>query len=409
MTCRMASLLWLPALALGLLLSTAPALAGIVSVDAVPSRIAISATAPSTVTVVWRVVRIPGTVVPNPGVVSSPSGQFLLNGAVVGTVNRTLSRSLPGATIANEGATFSETFTVPRALAFRAVKSGAALVLRRTFTDNTGAVAPFPASLSGDLILNPSGPGSESFTVSRLSLTFDDDSRVRVLPKGSRLRARAELNTTGSGLIIAQWEIAPATTTAGAPVFRPLSLVRQNIAGGRRVVITSPPLPTRFEGSNIVRLSITEPGTVFDAPELQYYVTPESPLPEGQQPRLLLTTSPGPGTPLTQTTRFAWQAIPGATAYKLEFFRGGSGPAEPADQETVVSNAPLGPAPTGQPEAPAAPLTGIVVPAAVTETRLKDFTLAHLPSDRRYRWLVKAIGENGVTIGVSALADIYKP
>ncbi|WP_299392087.1 hypothetical protein [Pelagibius sp.] len=232
---------------------------------------------------------------------------------------------------------------------------------------------------------------------------------MRVLAKGSRLRAIAEINTTGSGLIVGQWEIAPATTTSGAPVFRPLALVRQNVAGGRRVFITSPPLPTRFEGTNLVRLNITDPATVFDEPELQYYVTPESPLPERQEPRLLLMTSPSPGIPLTLTTRFAWQAVPGAKAYKLEFFPALPVRDEPPSQDEVVASLPLDPGPDPQPAPAAGPLTGIVLPGAVTETRLKDFTLAHLPAQRRYRWIVTAIGEDGAVLGASAMREIYKP
>ncbi|MEQ8357658.1 MAG: hypothetical protein RH942_19135 [Kiloniellaceae bacterium] len=384
-----------------------PAMAGIVSVDTTQSRIAISATAPSTITVTWLVVRNPGTVNPNPGTVSSPNGRLLVNGATVGTISRILSRSVPGLTPANESLVFTETITIPRAAAFRAIKSGVPVVYRRSFTD-TG-VPPGPASGTGSVDLNPSGPGSEPFSVSRLDLQFDDRTRVKVLPKGSRLRAIAELNTTGSGLISGQWEIAEASTTAGTPVFRPLALVRQGVAGGRRTTIVSPPLPTRFEGNTFVRLRLTDPDPFFDEPELQYYVTPKSPLPEKQEPLLMLVTAPSPGTPLTLTTRFAWQAVPGTYLYKLEFFGAPSGPAEIVANDETVSSVPLDPVPdTGSVQGRQA-LTGIVAPGAVTEVRLKDYSLAHLPPDRRYLWTVKAIDQDGTLLGVSPPREIYKP
>lgn len=390
-----------------ILLAAQAALAGIVSVDTVPAQIPISATAPSTVTVTWRVVRNPGTTTPNQGTVSSPSGTFLLNGVPVGTVGRTLSRTASGTTPTFETLIFTEVVMVPQAIAFRAVKTGVPIVYQRTFTDNS--VSPPPASLSGSVNLPPSGPGSEAFSVSRLALTFDDQTRVKVLPKGGRLRAIAELNTTGSGLITGQWDIATAVTTAGTPVFRPLALVRQSVAGGRRTVITSPPLPTRFEGNNLVRLTITDPQTFFDEPVLQYYVTPESPLPEQQEPGLMLVTSPSPGTPLTLTTRFAWQAVPGTKAYKVEFFGAPPGPAGIVSGNEVTTDVPLDPSPDSGSVRGLQPLTGVVVPATQTEIRLQDYSLAHLPGGRRYLWTVKAVDAEGALLGISPPQEIYKP
>lgn len=393
---------------LGLLLAPA-AFAGIVSVDTSQGRIPVSATGPSTVTVNWLVVRDNGTALPNPGVVSSASGRFLVNGTVVGTVNRTLSRSTPGTTPGQQTFIFTEAVTVPQAAVFRAIKARVPIIFERTFSTTGIIVAPFPASLPGSVDLTPSGPGSEPFSVSRLSLRFDDQSRVKVLPKDSRLRAVAELNTTGQGLVQAVWEFASAVTTAGAPVFQTLALVRQPAAFGGRMVITSPPLPTRFEGTNLVRLRITEPATFFEEPELQYYVTPDSPLAEDQPPRLLLVTAPEPGTPLTLTTRFAWQAVPGARAYKVEVFPAPPGPAEiPSDREATTP-VPLDPAADTTAVAGQPPLTGAVVPGTQTEIRLQDYSLAHLPAGRRYLWTVKALGPEDVLLGVSPPREIYKP
>lgn len=384
-----------------------PATAGITSVDTTQNRIPISATAPSTITVTWRIVRDPGSATPNPGTVSSPSGTLLVNGVTVATIRQTLSRSAPGTTPGAETLIIAETFTVPQAATFRAIKAGVPIVYQRTFTD-TG-VPPLPASGTGSVLLSPTGPGSEPFSVSRLELRFDDDSQFKVLPKNRRLRAIARLNATGSGLIRGEWQVATASTTAGTPVFRTLALVRQPVAGGRRVVITSPPLPTRFEGNNLVRLRLTDPDPLFEEPRLQYYVTPESPLPEQQEARPMLVTSPGPGTPLTQTTRFAWQAVPGTHAYKLEIFGARPGPADNVATSDVTTDVPLDPTPDAESVQGLRALTGTVVPSAVTEVRLQDYTLAHLPGDRRYQWSVKALDEDGTVIGRSPAREIYKP
>ena len=94
-----------------------------------------------------------------------------------------------------------------------------------------------------------------------------------MLAEAGSLRAVAELTTSGAGLISGQWEVASASTTDGAPVFRPLFLVRQGVGASGRTVITSPPLPTALEGSNLVRFRVTTPETSFAEPLLRYYVT----------------------------------------------------------------------------------------------------------------------------------------
>lgn len=392
------------------LLAARGAVAGIVSVDTTQSRIPIATTGPSTVTVTWRVVRLGGSAATNPGTISSPSGTLLVNGSTVATISRTLSRFAPGVPPStNESLVFTETFVVPQAAAFRAIKQGVPIVYQRTFTDSAGTFGGNPASLSGNTQLAPSGPGSIPLQVSRLELIFDDGSRVKVLPKGSRLRAIAEINTAGVGLLQGEWQVATASTTAGTPVFRTLALVRQPVAAGRRTVITSPPLPTRFEGNNLVRLRLTDPEILFAEPQLQFYVTPESPLPDRQEPRLMLVTAPSPGTPLTLTTRFAWQAVPGAEIYKLEIFGAPAGPAEIANNSETETPVPLDPSPDVAGIQGLQALTGVVVPGTVTEVRLQDYSLAHLPADRRYLWSLRALDAEGAVIGRSPPREIYKP
>ena len=105
-----------------------PAQAGIVSVTGTATPSTVSATAPSTVTVNWRVVRNNGTVLPNDGTVSSSSGRFLVGGVPVSTVSRTLSRIEPGNTAGNVTIVFTESVTVPREVAYNAVKSNAPII-----------------------------------------------------------------------------------------------------------------------------------------------------------------------------------------------------------------------------------------------------------------------------------------
>lgn len=384
--------------AAGLLLAAPAARAQTIEVTAVPNSFRVSAVAPTNIVVTWRVVRTASV----PGTVTSPRAVLSVGGATVATLGNTLSRTVGVGPVTS---TFTESLLIPQQAVYRAVRSGVPLVLSRTFDDGPGGAPPD----TGTATLIPSGPGSEVLSVSRLDLKFDDRTRVKVTPKGSRLRALAELNTTGQGVIQGTWEVALSPTTRGGAVFRPLAQVRQPVSGRRRVVITSPPLPTGFEGTNIVRLRITDPAPDFDEPEIQYFITPESPLPEDAEPRLMLVTSPGPGTPLTLTTRFAWQAVPGAHLYKVEVFEAPPAPGEVLAEEQTQPPAAFGEVVDTASIEGRRPLTGAIVPGAQTEIRLKDFSLARLPPDRRYLWTVKAVAESGAVLGVSPPREIYKP
>jgi len=123
----------------------------------------------------------------------------------------------------------------------------------------------------------------------------------------------------------------------------------------------------------------------------------------------MLVTAPSPGTPLTLTTRFAWQAVPGATLYKLEIFGAPAGPAGIVAEAETTTPVPLNPAPDTASVQGLRALTGVVVPGTVTEVRLRDYSLAHLPADRRYLWTVKAQDDQGAVIAVSPVREIYKP
>src|SRR3546814_420713 len=123
------------ALLLALLLALAQAQAQTsIDVTATPSKFAVSATAPTTISVVWRIVRVSP---PVPGTSSSPAAQVFVGGTPVATIGAPLSRSFAGIAT-TEVAFLSETVTIPQAAVFRAVKSGASIVLARSFTDTAG-------------------------------------------------------------------------------------------------------------------------------------------------------------------------------------------------------------------------------------------------------------------------------
>jgi hypothetical protein len=378
------------------------AAATVIEAGSTPARIAVAATGPATVTATWRVVRQEADL-PNPGTVSSPRLRILIDTTVVADLPRPLARALPGVE-STETALLREIVQIPEALVFRAVKQRATLRLERTFADSPGDTP----EVAG-LLVTPSGPASAAVAIERLALAFDDDARTRVLPKGGDLRAVAEINSSGVGLITGQWEVASAATTAGTPVFRPLALVRQGVAGGGRTVITSPRLPAAEEGTHLVRFRVVEPALAIDAPALQYYITPRAPGAAPAAPSDILVAGPRPGDSLTAATRFAWHPLDGAEAYQLAFYAAPAGPAAPLDPASFPqAQLPQAAAPDAG-ETAGAPLAGIFVPGDRSEAVAEAFTLAQLPGGRSYLWKVLAIDANGAVIGSSSTREIYKP
>ncbi|WP_422366606.1 hypothetical protein [Pelagibius sp.] len=390
------------ALMAALALPFATAQASVGSVTPSPVKAQVAATGAGSVAVTWRVNRSLVSL-PVPGVIASANAQLFINGAAAGTISRRLEQSSAGETSA-EILEFRETLRIPRSVIYRAIKQESPIIVRRVFDDIADS-----GSEDGELIVVPAGPGSEGFTVQRLSLSFGDDVRTRVLPRNSSLRAVAEINTTGAGLLSGKWQIAEGFTTAGTPVFRTLYEVRQGVGGGGRTIITSPRLPTSVEGSNLVRFLVTSPELRVEDQTLQYYVTPRS-LAAGQQPlQEILVSGPRPGASLTDETVFAWSAMAAAKTYHLEIFATPAGPRKPADPNAVQANLPLDPGPETDAVKGQAALAGSFVPGDRTQTSLADFSVDHLPAGRSYFWKVSAIDANGAVIGSSSVREIFKP
>ena len=374
--------------------------AAVVAASSTPPKVSVAGTGAATVSVTWRVVR-QSLDLPDPGTVRSPSLRILIGGAVAATQPRSLSQALPGEA-ESETAMLHEVVQIPEALIYSAIRQRSQLRVVRDFADGG------PAQ-TAELQVTPSGPGSALLTVERLSLSFDDDTRLRVLPKGSKLRVIAELQTQGVGQLNAQWEVADGATTPGQPVFRPLTLVRQGVAGGGRTVITSPLLPTGIEGTTLVRLRVLAPGLGFTSPTLQYYVTPGENGAATVVQREMFPSAPQPGEPLTAETRFAWSAVAGTEAYQIAFYATPAGPAEPLESAKAQDvGAGQGAAPGGA--APdTEPLAAVFVPGGRTEASLEPFTLGQLRAERSYLWRVLAIDANGAVIGSSSTREIFKP
>lgn len=352
--------------------------AAVVNVSPTPARTSTSiSTAASTINITWQVQRT----VPNslPVTISSQQGQFLLGGSVIRTVNRPLSRNLPGTLAATQSTTLNETVSIPRSLVVEAARRDQQLIFQRSFNDGAG-------SSSGSIVVAITGSAGGDFALTRIDLKFEDESRVRVLPGDDSVRAQAEINFTGSGILRAVWEIAGPASTAGEPLFRPLTIIRRNLAGGDRFIITSPQLPTDSQGLHVVRLRIEEPAADFALPILRYFVTESAAAADPVPPSSVQLQSPASGALLALDSEFSWQPMPQSRTYMLQFY--------PAD----------GPA---EPEAP--PLAAVLVPGDSHSTTVEPLTWRRLETGSRYRWRVRALGEDGSVIGLSDWREILTP
>ncbi|MDZ7736092.1 MAG: hypothetical protein U5P41_08305 [Gammaproteobacteria bacterium] len=371
---------WLPRLVTVVALLTGPLSvnAAIVNVSPAPARTSTSLNAGSaTVNVTWQVQRVAQ---PNVGAnVVSQNGRFLIGGRVVDTVNRSLSRVFPGSPSGTEFATFTETVSVSRSLVVEAARRDQLLTFQRAFDDGTG-------SSSGEIVVAISGGAGGDFALTRIDLKFEDESRVRVLPGDESVRALAEINFTGSGILRAVWEIAGPASTAGEPIFRPLTIVRRNLAGGDRIIITSPQLPTDSQGLHVIRLRIEEPAADFALPILRYFVTESAAAADPVPPSSVQLQSPTSGALLALDSEFTWQPLPDGRAYMLQFYPAG-GPDEP--------------------EAP--PLAAVLVPGDSHSTTVEPLTWRRFETGSRYRWRVRALGEDGSLIGLSGWREILTP
>ena len=244
-----------------LTLATATSWAAVTGVTTSPSSANMPHGRSASFAVVWSVT----TNTAGPVTVSSAQGQFLTPSAVnLKTNTKSLSKSASGPTTVR----IRETVLVPSHVILRARKLGFnKLVYRRSFTDGG------PSSI-GEITLNIVTPMSAGFSISRLSLLFDDEALLRVISRDDKIQAQAQLTVVGSGFFKAIWEVADPTTSSNKePVFRPLRQVqRYIIAKIDPEVLKSPELPTNQTGQYLVRLRIIQPEPGFDIPVLRYFV-----------------------------------------------------------------------------------------------------------------------------------------
>lgn len=368
--------------------------ASVTSVSATPTSQTVPFGQSSSRSLIWNVTdnSSPGT-----STVSSNGGTFrdvCITGTALGAISTPLSSSKPGS-FGNTFHNISETVLVPSSVVIRAQQSGASAVFyERTFTPGFGGN-------TGCERFDITSSAAAGFSISREALSFDNGAPVRVLEKKQPLRANAEINFNGSGMLQAQWEVADPTSSSGQPTFRSIGTVRQYLVGSDTQTISSPTLPTEISGLHLARLRITDPAPGFDMPVIRYFVADSRTAAVRPAVPLGLTSPPNQML-FTGDTVFAWDTIPGARAYQLEIY------AKPRTAGDTLPD--LGNSTAAAPVLPQTPpVAGMIVTGAQTRTALSESARTHLVSGQNYLWRVLAIGTDGNVIGESAVREVRMP
>jgi hypothetical protein len=272
----------------------------------------------------------------------------------------------------------------------------ASFLYTRSFTDSSGV----PGTQS--VTINVASSAVTGFSLTGMSLMFDNGAVVRLLGQKERLYAQADVNFTANGLLQGVWEVADPASTAGEPIFRPLTSVRQYLVGSDKQTLRSPDLPTDSSGLYLVRLRITDPVPGFDQPILRYFVS------SGKPGEVLPIMPIGLVMPphqalLAPETVFAWEAVRGARAYQIELYARAM---TPADKLPSLGDD----ASTAPPKLPSTPpVTGVLVAGTHTQTALSATARSHLQPGKIYLWRVLAIGGDGSIVGESPVREIRLP
>lgn len=356
----------------GLLLCVLPdsintARADITHISTTPTPVPVAQSA-APVKIVWNVSRRE-TVGPAPRNVSSTSLTLEVNGETVATLAGAISKTAPAiAPGQTQLVSLPETITLSAAQIdlIAAAPPGRAYLVRQ-FTDTQRVLlhrAPVTATALG---------------VRRLDLSFSTDSRAEVVKEGDILRAVAEISFTNSGLLRGEWRLVEPAGSLGGGAGRVLRVVREQLIstgqGTRR--LTSPPLPTDQNGLYLLSFVVTDTDATYEVPVIRYFVLDK---PRDEPPAPLRIFSPQDKAALATDTVFAWQAIQGAEAYKLEILE--------TDSDM--------------------PVAGKLVPGQATSLTLTDMSFDHLTAGHIYDWRIRAFAD-GAVIGQSERRRLVAP
>lgn len=336
---------------------------------------------------------------------------------VVSTAARILNPAT-GSVLANLGAVlsapgsgpflFSETLNLDPALMQTLLAGNSPrLVVERVFSDpigggSTRAYMTLLLSRSSLEAVRTGGPGE--LTVQGLRLAFDTGNDQTLVGENSQLQAQLTVSYSGAGLLEGRWQLAEPGSTEALPLFRTLSLVRQQVAGSQRLVLESPVLPTGRAGKYLLRFCVTNrnlaPAGASDDPQcpVAEWVIDAGYQVQAQQGLLSLTGLTPSQQPVNARTPFRWPAVAGASVYQLQIFAlSPQALPGPASQQASLSAEPQF-------------VVGMVLPKTTTESPLSELVRSKLSPGQRYLWRITAHNAGGKMLAASAdYTFVYQP
>lgn len=375
-------------LAVGLILSSASALADVTSVTGTVVPATLSTAHAGSLSIRWQAVVTPN-VVGGPETVSSSSGHILapdgsplmrlatlFNRTGVGTFTFTESTLIPAATVQSWRAAGYSLVTVQRA--FSATNGpdavGTATVV---LTDAAGA--------TGNPLLDARTPTAK-LVIRNLELRFRDTlAPMAVIAQQSELQAELRIYHSGTGTLEGEWQVAEPGSSEGQPVYRPLRRVRQMLGAQQLSVLTSPALPTRVAGRYLLRFCAIDAAAVTASAREALCTVPETSaqtvyqvLADTQNSVAAMTVLSPRTAAVSPASRFEWAQVPGTVVYQLQVFAVVDGRALP---EFV---------------------TGMLLPSNQVQTSLSAIMTQHLKNGGRYVWRISALDPSGRVIGRSS-------
>jgi len=322
------------------------------------------------------------------------SGEFRTkSNLVLGTVSTTLAtrtvvvpaNNTPIYTI------FSETLYVPAYIIDSAHNLGTSQFSYARLFSGYDVSSKTTFNVEGLVTLIISSSGSGSLSITGMALSFDAGDTQRVIGSHKELQAMMRLDSRGTGLLRAIWEVAEPPSTLGEPAWRSIQQVQRSLAGNQELILKSPMLPTRDFGLYFVRLRILQPATDFSDLTILYVVE------QGRGGGKVNLLGPRGIVTATAETRFSWQAVEGAQAYRLNIYTQElrvqlREQTDRADAETQI--------------VPGKRVSGVLVKPDRLHVVLSEISLRHLQSGKRYFWQVQAIDAKGRVMATSEYGQI---
>lgn len=283
------------------------------------------------------------------------------------------------------------------------------VVLERSFSDPVGGgstAANLVLVIDNSALSAARGAAPGALSVTGLNLEFDTGNALALANLNQALQARLTLSYTGSGLLEGRWLVAEPGSTEGPPLYRTLALVRRNLAANQRVILQSPGLPTLRAGKYLLRFCVTSrnpiPGDeIPDAqcPLQEQLVDAAYQVQGSRQAGEVTIVRLSPDRQVVSgSTPFAWQPVPGAQVYQMQLFA-----LQAPDTRPPSSRA------QGDVMEPKF-ITGMLLPAGITQTPLSDLVQSKLETERHYLWRITAHDQSGRLIGSSGeYRFIYRP